>query len=175
MLDKVLHNHREIAPDVLRRPDVRCLFLLRNAEETIASILDMARTLGHTGPFSDPRQVADYYAERLARMEEYASQVVGRALFVESERLLDDTAAVLARLTQWLALDEPLSDRYRTFPLHGAPGPWRSVAGHQGGQSDSERRGAPRATARPFRSPTTRSRAATPRTRVATPRSLPLR
>lgn len=122
VLDKVLHNHREIAPDILRRPDVRCLFLLRNAEETIASILAMARTMGHTGPFSDPLQVAGYYAERLARMEEYASQVVGRALFVESERLLDDTAGVLARLTQWLALDEPLSDRYQTFRYTGLPG-----------------------------------------------------
>lgn len=122
VLDKVLHNYREIAPDVLRRPDVRCLFLLRNAEETIASILDMARTMRHTGPFSDPQKVADYYAERLARMEDYAPQVAGRAHFVESQQLVDDTAATLARLTRWLALDEPLSDRYRTFRYTGLPG-----------------------------------------------------
>ena len=122
VLDKVLHNNREIAPDVLRRPDVRCLFLLRNAERTISSILEMARSLGHTGPFSDPHQVAGYYDERLARMEDHAAHVIGRAHFVESERLVEDTAVTLSRLTQWLGLDEPLSDRYRTFRYTGLPG-----------------------------------------------------
>ena len=122
ILDKVLHNYREIAADILRRPDVRCLFLLRNADDTLASILNMARTLGHTGDFSDPTRVAAHYVERLARMEEYAPQVVGRALFVEAERLLDDTAGELARLTQWLALSAPLAMEYRTFPNTGAPG-----------------------------------------------------
>ncbi len=122
VLDKVLHNHREIAPEILRRSDVRCVFLLRGAENTIASILSMVRSLDHTGPFSDPRHVVGYYAERLARLEQYGAQVVARGLFVESESLLDDTDAVLARLTQWLALDEPLSARYRTFRYTGAPG-----------------------------------------------------
>jgi hypothetical protein len=122
LLDKVLHDHREIAPDVLHRPDVRCLFLLRNAGDTIASILGMARTIGHTGVYSDPRQVTDYYEARLARMNEYAAHVPGRALFVESERLLDDTTALLARLTQWLALSAPLSAEYKTFPYTGLPG-----------------------------------------------------
>jgi len=122
VLDKVLHNNREIAPDVLRRNDVRCLFLLRNPERTIASILEMARSLAHAGPFSDPHQVAAYYDERLACMEDYAAQVTGRAHFIESERLVDDTAGTLAGLTQWLALDEPLSERYRTFRYTGLPG-----------------------------------------------------
>jgi len=122
VLDKVLHNHREIAPDILRRSDVRCLFLLRNAGDTIASILNMARTLEHTGDFSDPSRVVAYYAERLARIEEYVPYVSGRALFVESERLLDDTTAELARLTHWLALAEPLAAEYRTFRHTGTPG-----------------------------------------------------
>jgi hypothetical protein len=142
LLDKVLHNHREIAPDILRRPDVRSLFLLRNAADTIASILNMAHTMGHAGRFSDPKQVAVYYAERLARMEEYGSQVIGRALFIESERLLDDTAAVLERLTQWLALNEPLSAEYRTFRYtgvagHGDPSP--SIKAGKVLASDTER------------------------------------
>lgn len=122
VLDKVLHDHREIAPDILRRPDVRCLLLLRNAEDTIASILNMVKAMGHAGPYADPRQVVEYYARRLEQMKQYAPQVVGRALFVESERLLDDTAAVLARLTQWLALDEPLTPEYRSFRYTGVPG-----------------------------------------------------
>jgi len=122
VLDKVLHNNREIAPDVLRRPDVRCIFLLRNARDTIVSILEMARSLRHTGDFSDPQRVVVYYAGRLSQMEQHGAHVAGRALFIESERLLDDTANLLARLAQWLDLATPLSPEYRTFRYTGLPG-----------------------------------------------------
>lgn len=122
VLDKLLHNSREIAPDILRRPDVRCIFLLRNAGDTIASILEMAHSLRHTGDFSDPSRVVAYYAERLAQMEQCGAHIVDRAIFVESERLLDDTAALLARLSQWLDLAAPLSAEYRTFRYTGLPG-----------------------------------------------------
>jgi len=128
VLDKLLHNKREIAPDILRRPDVRCLFLLRNAPDTIASILNMAHALQSTGDYSDPARVVAYLAERLTQMAAYAPLVRGRALFVESERLLDDTAARLDRIAQWLGLAEPLSPEYRTFRHtgqrgHGDPSP----------------------------------------------------
>jgi hypothetical protein len=128
LLDKVLHNDREIAPDVLRRPDVRCIFLLRNARDTIASILNLARVLGGTGEYPDASVAAGHYAPRLAHIERYGSHVAGRAIFVESERLLDDTDAQLARLAQWLDLAEPLSPEYRTFRYtgvfsHGDPSP----------------------------------------------------
>jgi hypothetical protein len=122
VLDKLLHNRREIAIDILRRPDVRCIFLLRNARDTIASILNMAHALKHSGDFANPALVVAYYAQRLMQMEHYAPHVGGRAFFVESERLLDDTIGVLARLTQWLGLGEPLSPEYRTFRYTGMPG-----------------------------------------------------
>jgi hypothetical protein len=100
VLDKVLHNHREIAPDVLRRADVRCLFLLRNAERDDR---EHPRHGAHDGTHRTVLRstaVAAYYAERLARMEDYASQVVGRRAFVESEPMVDDTARRSMRLTQ---------------------------------------------------------------------------
>ena len=128
LLDKVLHNDTEIAPAVLRRSDVRCVFLLRNPRDTIASILNLARTLGGTGEYPAASAAADHYAPRLAHIEQYGSHVAGRAIFVESERLLDDTDAQLARLAQWLDLAEPLSAEYRTFRYtgvfsHGDPSP----------------------------------------------------
>jgi len=128
VLDKVLHNNREIAPDVLRRSNVRCIFLLRNASDTIASILNLAHTMRSKGDYSDPSRVIAYYGQRLGQMEAYVPQVAGRALFVESERLLDDTVTLLPRLAQWLGLAEPLSPEYRTFrhtgrPGHGDPSP----------------------------------------------------
>ncbi|HET7098053.1 MAG TPA: sulfotransferase [Casimicrobiaceae bacterium] len=122
LLDKVLHNGREIAADILRRPDVRCVFLLRKPRDAMASIVNMAHKLRHTGDFSDPARVVVYYADRLARMEQYGAQVAGRGFFVESERLLDETTVVLARLEQWLGLSEPLSPEYRTYRYTGLPG-----------------------------------------------------
>src|SRR5262249_56591904 len=82
LLDKVLHNDRGIAPDVLRRPDVRCIFLLRNARDTITSILNLARVLGGREQVPDPSVAANYYTARLAHIEEYGSHVGGRAIFV---------------------------------------------------------------------------------------------
>src|SRR6476469_7240809 len=64
VLDKILHNHREIAPRILDRPEIRVLFLLRNAEDTVQSILNMSRSRGHKGKFSDPVHVLDYYVKR---------------------------------------------------------------------------------------------------------------
>lgn len=41
LLDKMLHNYVHIAPKVLARPDVKILFLIRSAEDTIRSILNL--------------------------------------------------------------------------------------------------------------------------------------
>lgn len=121
VLDKILHNH-EIASTILARPEMRWLFLLRNAEDTITSVVNMAHSLKHTGEFSDPVRVADYYVARLERMGQLGQHLGSVALYVDAERLVGDTEAVLARLTQWLGLATPLSREYRIFPLTGMPG-----------------------------------------------------
>ncbi len=122
VLDKILHNHTPIAPSILDRPEVKCVFLLRNAEDTITSNLNMMHAFGHTGRYADPQNSLDYYTGRLKQMEAYSAQLGGKALFVESERLIDDTDAVLDGLTRWLTLGERLKADYRTFRLTGTPG-----------------------------------------------------
>jgi hypothetical protein len=127
VLDKILHNARAIAPGVLARPDVHCVFLLRNAADTMASILNMARSQGHTGLLSDPRQVTEYYVLRVQQMQQYATQT-GRAIFVDADRLIADTDAVLGALSRSLSLATALSPEYQTFKMtgkrgHGDPSP----------------------------------------------------
>jgi hypothetical protein len=121
VLDKILHNH-EITSVILARSEVRWMFLLRNAEDTITSVVNMARSLEHTGEFSDPVRVADYYVARLMRMEQLGEQLGRAAVYLDAESLVDDTDAVLTRLTHWLGLATPLSREYRLFPLTGMPG-----------------------------------------------------
>jgi hypothetical protein len=122
VLDKILHNHREIAPGILDRPEIKVLFLLRNPEDTFRSILNMSHARGHKGKFSDPVRVLDYYVTRLRHLESYCTRLEGNALFLESEGLLADTERVLVELSRWLELGEPLKADYRTFRFTGAPG-----------------------------------------------------
>lgn len=122
VLDKVLHNHLEIVPEVLARPDVRCLFLLREPRGTMPSIVNMLRSLRHDSPYADPDRVAGYYVGRVAQIERYSALPGLNAAFVDAARLVDDTDTVLAGLTRWLGLASPLVPEYRTFPLTGSPG-----------------------------------------------------
>lgn len=122
VLDKILHNHREIAPGVLDRPEIKVLFLLRNAEDTLRSILNMSHARGHLGKFSDPARVLDYYVTRLRQLEDYCAHLGGNALFLESERLLGDTERVLVELSRWLELGESLKADYHTFRFSGEAG-----------------------------------------------------
>jgi hypothetical protein len=127
VLDKVLHNRHEIAPNILGRPDVKCVFLLRNAEDTLSSSVNVMQLLGRPERFT-LRDMLDYYVARLAQLVRYGAQLGSSAHFVESDRLIGETDAVLADLSRWLALDEPLTSEYQTFPLtgvfgHGDPSP----------------------------------------------------
>ena len=122
VLDKILHNHREIAPGILDRPEVKVLFLLRNAEDTFRSLLNLSHIRGNKSKFSDPTRVLEYYVKRLQQLEGYCTQLGGNALFLESERMISDTDQVLIELSRWLDLREPLKADYRTFRFTGAPG-----------------------------------------------------
>jgi hypothetical protein len=118
-LDKVLHNYAYIAPSVLSRSNVKILFLVRNAEDTLRSIVNLFLGEHRSGPISNPEQALDYYAARLQRIEEYSAQLGRNAKFLQAEKLLDDTDTVLDSLSQWLELDEKLSANYRTFKFTG--------------------------------------------------------
>jgi hypothetical protein len=119
VLDKILHNHLQLAPAILDRPDVKVAFLVRTAEETITSLLNLSRAMGDR---SDPEQALEYYLDRLHQIDAYSEQLGRKALLIDSERLITDTSATLEGLAQWLELKEPLSPNYQTFKFTGVPG-----------------------------------------------------
>jgi hypothetical protein len=122
VLDKILHNHFQIAPNILGRPNVKVLFLIRTAEDTITSILNMWHALGQMDRFGDPEHVLNYYVTRLQQINAYSEQLARDALLIASERLMTDTAATLDGISQWLNLDRPLAANYQTFKFTGSPG-----------------------------------------------------
>ena len=121
LLDKILHSHLEIGSSILARPDVRCIFLLRDAGDTMRSLRNTLHALGDPDRYTDVGMLA-YYTDRLNEMVRYSERLGDRSLFIDSEQLLSDTGAVLDRLSQWLALAEPLREEYRTFPHTGVAG-----------------------------------------------------
>jgi Sulfotransferase domain len=119
VLDKILHNHLPLAPEILSKPEVKVVFLVRSAEETITSLLNLLRAMGRQG---DPQQALDYYLSRLRQIDAYSEQLGRKALLIDGEELIANTAPTLEGLSQWLALNEPLSPNYQLFKFTGAPG-----------------------------------------------------
>jgi hypothetical protein len=120
VLDKMLHGDQYIAPAVLGRPDVKVLFLVRNADDTLKSILNLTHSFG--AAYVNPDDARHYYVTRLLELERYSARLGRNAVYVDAESLLDDTQAVLDGLSQWLNLSEPLSASYRTFRFTGTKG-----------------------------------------------------
>lgn len=119
LLDKVLHDLHVVPVELLARPDVRTLFLLREPVGTLASIVHMARTR-RLRSFNDGPAALDYYCGRLATLERLARALDGRFFHLSADDLVDRTEPTLAALSSWLGLRTPLVNAYRTFAHTGA-------------------------------------------------------
>jgi hypothetical protein len=121
VLDKVLHNY-PLAPGILRSRNTRSIVLLRRPVATVQSIVNMGLRHSDIAWHRDVDTVASYYEERLATLMLLAESLCGRVIFVEAERLLSETNAVLQGLTRALELNEPLQAQYRRFAHTGERG-----------------------------------------------------
>jgi hypothetical protein len=120
VLDKILHNSCKVNPILLRRDDVFVIFILREPRRTIQSTIAMARNLDPNNWKADPERVTEAYIRRVKKLRLMAYQELRHATFVDAQRLIDETAAVLGELTRFLSLNEPLSEEYQTSELTGA-------------------------------------------------------
>jgi hypothetical protein len=121
-LDKLLHGRGIVDPGILRRDDVKVVFLLRNARDTLPSILRASVDGDKVASAGTPEVAANYYVARLGQLDRYSGLLGARAAFVEAERLIADTDAVLAELTRYLELATPLSPAYSQFKHTGKRG-----------------------------------------------------
>jgi len=119
VLDKILHNHLQLAPDIIARPDVSVVLLVRSAEETITSILNLNRAMGRR---CEPTEALGYYLDRLRQIDAYSQQLGRKAVLIDAERLITHTAVMLEGLSQWLELHAPLSPSYQIFKHTGLSG-----------------------------------------------------
>ena len=113
LFDKLLHPLL-IRDAVLQRRDLKLILMVREPEATIRSILKIC-----AGGVCSAEEAAGYYVRRLQQMREILERRRGRALYLEAEALIDDSASTLHRITEYLGLEVALTEAYERFPLTG--------------------------------------------------------
>jgi hypothetical protein len=117
ILDKLLHNY--LLPlegiDLLLAKNVRVIFLIREPEESIASMINVLKMT--------PDSSYKYYIERLEMLERYSEIVTvhSPAAMVTYQQILHQTDAVFKLLEDYLGLSVPLQETYQitTRPAYG--------------------------------------------------------
>jgi hypothetical protein len=114
-------NHDQFSPerDLLRSERVRCIFLIREPEETIRSLLHLTRA-SHD-PWTVERAV-EYYAARLKSLSACRQNLKSRSIALTYSDLVDSASAALPRLTSFLALASELQQEYAIQPFTGRRG-----------------------------------------------------
>ncbi len=113
LLDKLLHKY-SLSSKVIKISKPRIIFLVREPESTIKSIINMGYVTA-ADAYKDPIVATEYYCTRLTELEEFAKKIEAKAFLVISDDLVDHTSDVLADLTNWLELKTPLAKEYNLF------------------------------------------------------------
>ena len=120
LLDKILHDY-ELTDKVLEVTKPKVIFLLREPENTLKSIINMGYLTGIEW-YKNPEKALKYYNNRLSQLEKLSKQVAGDYCFIESDDLVNTPEAILEKLTHWLNLKQPLKKEYSIFKNTGKPG-----------------------------------------------------
>ena len=121
VLDKMLHKHCHISDRIINKKNIHLIFMLRNPEDTIKSIINMGKNIVEKEWLTDSGKVLDYYEKRLKQISIYAQKTSRRAVFIDAERIIDNTESVLDFLSDWLKLEHKLKPEYSTFRYTGSP------------------------------------------------------
>lgn len=125
LLDSILHNRFDLSDKIFETIKPKIIFLIRNPESTIKSIINMGDITGAEW-VKDPNNALHYYCSRLAWIEKFAEKIPGDYFYIDSNNLVSNTEHVLETLSKWLKLKDPLDSHYSTFsdtgkPSHGDP------------------------------------------------------
>lgn len=114
ILDKVLHDQKFLSNDFLNSSQVYVIFLLRQPQQTIPSLLDLK-------PHWNQKDAYEYYRERLLTLEKYAQKIANKehTLLLTYNQILDQTFSVLKTLQQFLKTDTEFSEEYQILKTTG--------------------------------------------------------
>lgn len=128
-MDKLVHNELLPDPSVLADERVHTLFLMREPEANLRSMIRAPQIPGWNqlpgwnASEIDADFLMRYYTERMAALADYARIAGGeRASVISYERLLADTGAVFEGVESRLGLEHGLSESYELLPETGSRG-----------------------------------------------------
>ena len=119
LFDKLLHNDYVLRPERLGRADINILVSLAEPAHTIRSIVHLFRQKPDPDLYASPVEVAKYYVERVRALAEFCRTSDWPYFYFDAELWQRAPERLLPRLTEWLELDSPLSERYEVFSQTG--------------------------------------------------------
>ncbi|MCK5524103.1 MAG: sulfotransferase domain-containing protein [Thiomargarita sp.] len=128
LLDNLNHNFNISNPEIFFNENVKCIFLLRDSESTLSSLLN-EKFIKHETQFLTmaPKQIdwkirsSHYYRNRLAQLTEYAKIINNKekSLYFTYEQLISDTQATFNCLKSFLDIQDSFSDNYAPLSSKG--------------------------------------------------------
>lgn len=119
LFDKLLHNDYALKPERLGLADIKILVALAEPAHTIKSIVHLFRQKPDPDLYASPVEAAKYYVERVRALAEFCRTSDWPYTYFDAELLVRAPETLLPRLTAWLELDSPLSERYEVFSHTG--------------------------------------------------------
>lgn len=119
LFDKLLHNDYTLKPEQLGLSDMKILIALLEPERTIKSIVDLFGRKAVDDLYASPVEAANYYVARVQALADFSRTANRPYYYFDAELFQRAPEQLLAKLSDWLELDSPLSERYQIFSHTG--------------------------------------------------------
>jgi hypothetical protein len=128
VFDKLLHNDYRLDLPKLGPVNAKILVALLEPARAIRSIVSLFDKKGAAELYADPVEAANYYIGRLKWLAGFCRSTDRPYHYYDAALFQASPERLLPRLTDWLALDTPLTERYRLFSQTGRAGKGDSSA-----------------------------------------------
>lgn len=119
LFDKLLHNDYLLKPEQLGLAEMKILVSLLEPERAIKSIVDLFARKAVDDLYASPVEAANYYVARVQALADFSRTASRPYYYFDAELFQRAPETLLPRLSDWLELDTPLSERYRIFSHTG--------------------------------------------------------
>lgn len=119
LFDKLLHNDYVLKPEQLGLANIKMLISLLEPEHTIKSIVNLFAQKEIDDLYASPLEAANYYITRIQALADFSRMASQTYYYFDAELLQRAPENLLPRLSEWLELNSPLSERYQIFSHTG--------------------------------------------------------
>lgn len=119
LFDKLLHNDYLFKPEQLGLANIKILISLLEPEHTIKSIVHLFAQKKIEDLYASPVEAANYYIARVQALADFSRTANQPCYYFDAELWQRAPERLLSKLSDWLELDTPLSERYQIFNQTG--------------------------------------------------------